>query len=49
MKITTRLRTLEPADVDYQGRAVHLDAESVLHRLYHQEEVRLFDPIDVRL
>ncbi|WP_413473286.1 Hsp33 family molecular chaperone HslO [Shewanella baltica] len=24
-----------------------LDAESVLHRLYHQEEVRLFDPIDV--
>ncbi|MGL4937764.1 Hsp33 family molecular chaperone HslO, partial [Shewanella sp.] len=24
-----------------------LDAQSVLHRLYHQEEVRLFDPIDV--
>ncbi|GIU19426.1 33 kDa chaperonin [Shewanella colwelliana] len=24
-----------------------LDATEVLHRLYHQEEVRLFDPIDV--
>jgi molecular chaperone Hsp33 len=24
-----------------------LDAEEVLHRLYHQEEVRLFDPVDV--
>lgn len=24
-----------------------LDAEQVLHRLYHQEEVRLFDPVDV--
>lgn len=24
-----------------------LEAEEVLHRLYHQEEVRLFDPIDV--
>lgn len=24
-----------------------LDAEEVLHRLYHQEEVRLFDPIEV--
>ncbi|QYJ78977.1 Hsp33 family molecular chaperone HslO [Shewanella acanthi] len=24
-----------------------LDAEEVLHRLYHQEEVRLFDPIQV--
>ncbi|MGI2066905.1 Hsp33 family molecular chaperone HslO [Shewanella sp. MF08487] len=24
-----------------------LDAESVLHRLYHQEEVRLFEPINV--
>lgn len=24
-----------------------LDAENVLHRLYHQEEVRLFDPIEV--
>ncbi|WP_434927591.1 Hsp33 family molecular chaperone HslO [Shewanella sp. HL-SH8] len=24
-----------------------LDAEQVLHRLYHQEEVRLFDPVNV--
>ncbi|MBQ4891965.1 Hsp33 family molecular chaperone HslO [Shewanella sp. MMG014] len=24
-----------------------LDAEEILHRLYHQEEVRLFDPVDV--
>ncbi|MGX9461393.1 Hsp33 family molecular chaperone HslO [Shewanella sp. A14] len=24
-----------------------LDAEQVLHRLYHQEEVRLFEPVDV--
>ena len=24
-----------------------LDAEQLLHRLYHQEEVRLFDPVDV--
>lgn len=26
---------------------LELDAEEVLHRLYHQEEVRLFDPIPV--
>ncbi|MGL4473095.1 MAG: Hsp33 family molecular chaperone HslO [Shewanella sp.] len=26
---------------------LHLDAEEVLHRLYHQEQVRLFDPVAV--
>jgi molecular chaperone Hsp33 len=30
-----------------QDEILGLDAEEVLHRLYHQEEVRLFDPIDV--
>lgn len=30
-----------------QEELFELSAEEVLHRLYHQEEVRLFDPIDV--
>ena len=30
-----------------QEELLELDAEEVLHRLYHQDEVRLFDPIDV--
>lgn len=30
-----------------QEELFELNAEEVLHRLYHQEEVRLFDPIDV--
>lgn len=30
-----------------QEELFELKAEEVLHRLYHQEEVRLFDPIDV--